>query len=58
VWSLYEDAVKRFAPVSTLIEWDDHIPPFETLEAERNRAAEVYESIVGSEARLSAAAGR
>ena len=58
VWSLYEDAVKRFAPVSTLIEWDDHIPPFEELEAERNRAAEVYDSIVGSQARLSAATAR
>ncbi|HKC23989.1 MAG TPA: DUF692 domain-containing protein [Thermoanaerobaculia bacterium] len=47
VWKLYEEAVRRFAPVSTLIEWDDRIPPFETLEAERNKAAAIYVEIAG-----------
>jgi len=42
VWSLYREAVQRFGPVTTLVEWDDHIPSFEELvaEAERARAAE------------------
>jgi uncharacterized protein len=42
VWDLYRSAVARFGRVSTLVEWDDHIPPFDALlaEAERARAAE------------------
>ena len=42
VWELYRSAVARFGRVSTLVEWDDHIPPFAELleEAERARAAE------------------
>jgi uncharacterized protein (UPF0276 family) len=42
VWSLYREAVRRFGPVPTLVEWDDHIPPLEDVlaEAERARAAE------------------
>ena len=47
VWDLYDAAVRRFAPVSTLVEWDDHIPPFETLEAERDAAANRYDMVVG-----------
>jgi uncharacterized protein (UPF0276 family) len=47
VWSLYEEAVARFAPVSTLVEWDDKLPPFERLEAERNLAAAIYARIAG-----------
>jgi uncharacterized protein len=42
VWELYRSAVRRFGRVSTLVEWDDRIPPFEDVlaEAERARAAE------------------
>jgi uncharacterized protein len=42
VWALYEDAVRRFGAVSTLVEWDDKIPELPRLleEAERTRAAE------------------
>jgi uncharacterized protein (UPF0276 family) len=47
VWALYEDAVKRFAPVSTLIEWDDKIPEWSGLEAERDQAEETYQRLVG-----------
>lgn len=39
VWELCDEAVARFGPVSTLVEWDDEIPPFERLEEERNAAA-------------------
>lgn len=42
VWDLYRAAVRRFGRVSTLIEWDDRLPPVEEVlaEAERARAAE------------------
>jgi uncharacterized protein (UPF0276 family) len=50
VWDLYRRAVARLGRVSTLIEWDDRIPDFETLlvEAERARAAEA-ETLGGPE---------
>ncbi|MEO7324394.1 MAG: DUF692 domain-containing protein [Dokdonella sp.] len=38
VWSLYEDALRRFGDVSTMIERDDHIPPLATLMAELDHA--------------------
>jgi uncharacterized protein (UPF0276 family) len=38
VWALYRDAVRRFGPLPTLVEWDDRIPPFEELVAEADRA--------------------
>ncbi|MGH0038424.1 MAG: DUF692 domain-containing protein [Myxococcota bacterium] len=38
VLALYARAVRRFGRVSTLIEWDDRLPPFERLEAEVERA--------------------
>ena len=42
VWELYRATIARLGRVSTLIEWDDHIPPWADLvaEAERARAAE------------------
>jgi len=42
VWALYRDAVRRFGRVSTLVEWDDHIPPLDEViaEAEKARAFE------------------
>jgi len=38
VWDLYQKALYRFGPVPTLIEWDDHIPPFPTLQSEAEKA--------------------
>jgi hypothetical protein len=45
VWDLYRAGVRRFGRISTLVEWDEHIPPFEDVlaEAERARAAEAEE---------------
>lgn len=34
VWSLYKDALRRFGPVATMIERDDHIPPLPELLSE------------------------
>jgi len=39
VWTLYQEALARFGPVPTLIEWDNNIPPLETLLEEARRAA-------------------
>jgi len=41
VWDLYDLAVRRFGPLSTLIEWDDRIPDFDRLRDEARRAAMV-----------------
>ncbi|MGD9868699.1 MAG: DUF692 domain-containing protein, partial [Hyphomicrobiales bacterium] len=38
VWELYDYALKRFGPVSTMIERDDDIPPFAELTAELDQA--------------------
>jgi uncharacterized protein (UPF0276 family) len=46
VWELYAAAVRRFGPLSTLIEWDDHIPELERLQAEAARAAAVAAAAV------------
>ena len=45
VWALYEDALRRFGPVSTLIEWDEHVPPLERLLEESTHAREVAERV-------------
>ncbi len=39
VWSLYREAVGRFGPRPTLIEWDTDIPPLDVLLAEASKAA-------------------
>jgi uncharacterized protein (UPF0276 family) len=38
VWLLYEQAIARFGPVPTLIEWDTDIPPLDVLVAEARKA--------------------
>jgi uncharacterized protein (UPF0276 family) len=38
VWALYTRALQKTGSVSTLIEWDDEIPPFEELAAEAEKA--------------------
>jgi uncharacterized protein (UPF0276 family) len=42
VWDLYRMALRRFGRVSTLVEWDEHIPELDVVcaEAERARAVE------------------
>ena len=41
VWALYARALGRFGAVPTLIEWDDAVPPLETLLAEAEKARKV-----------------
>jgi len=45
VWKLYAAAVRRFGRVSTLIEWDDRIPPFAALHAEALHARQIAETL-------------
>ena len=49
VWALFETAVRRLGPVSTLIEWDDRIPELETLAAEAARAREILARVAREE---------
>jgi uncharacterized protein (UPF0276 family) len=49
VWDLYESALRRLGPVSTLIEWDDQIPELETLAAEAARAREILTRVAREE---------
>lgn len=47
VWSLYADAIRRFGPVSTLIEWDDAIPSYDRLLEEVAQARKVLQDVAG-----------
>ncbi len=38
VWALYGRALQRTGPLPTLIEWDNDIPEFETLQTEADKA--------------------
>lgn len=44
VWALYQYAYGRFGEVSTLLEWDADIPPFDVVHAEALKAAEYRRS--------------
>lgn len=44
VWALYRDAIARFGPKPTLIEWDTDIPPLEVLLDEAAQAQAILES--------------
>ena len=43
VWELYRQAITRFGPQPTLIEWDNNIPPLAELVAESHRARRILE---------------
>ena len=48
VWALYGDAIRRFGPVSTLLERDEKIPPLAELVAEIGRARAVASTALTS----------
>lgn len=50
VWRLYGEALKRFGPVSTMIERDDNIPEFSVLFAELAHARSIAREMLGSSA--------
>lgn len=45
VWELYAEAVRRFGPVSTMIERDDNIPPLAEVVAELDQARAVAKAV-------------
>ncbi len=47
VWKLYVEAIRRFNPVSTLIERDDNIPPLLDMVAELQQARRIAEKTLG-----------
>jgi uncharacterized protein (UPF0276 family) len=47
VWQLYREAVRRFGPVSTLIERDDRIPELAEVAAEAEAARRIQREIDG-----------
>jgi uncharacterized protein (UPF0276 family) len=57
VWDLYRLAVQRFGRISTLIEWDDQIPPLDRLIAESRAAAAVEASALAPLVELHASGG-
>jgi uncharacterized protein (UPF0276 family) len=42
VWDLYRRALSLYGPVSTLIEWDENIPPFEHLSELASKARAIH----------------
>lgn len=46
VWILYEHAISKLGPVSTLIEWDDQIPSYARLVEEANHARRILERAI------------
>ena len=46
VWDLYRFATKHVGPVASLVEWDEDIPEWETLETESLRAREIQQSVI------------
>lgn len=55
VFDLYGEALRRFGPVSTMIERDDNIPPFAELVAELDRARMIAQNVLGDASRTRAA---
>ncbi len=53
VWTLYEAALKRFGPVSTMIERDDDIPPLADMMDELGRARTLAQKVLGPGLRAS-----
>lgn len=47
VWDLYAAAVRRLGDIPSLIEWDENIPPFETLMDEARKAEMIRRQVLG-----------
>jgi hypothetical protein len=58
VWDLYERTLRRLGAVSTLIEWDDHIPDWDELVAEATKARAILARVAAASAPRSHAGER
>ncbi|MGQ0650767.1 MAG: MNIO family bufferin maturase [Betaproteobacteria bacterium] len=43
VWALYREALRRFGPLPTVVEWDTDLPPLDVLLGESRRAQALME---------------
>lgn len=43
VWALYEEAIRRFGPMPTLIEWDNEVPTLAVLQDEAAHAQRILD---------------
>lgn len=50
VWDLYEQALARLGPVSSLVEWDEEVPSWETLRAQQQQASRRATAVLGPRA--------
>lgn len=50
VWDLYREVVARIGRVSTLVEWDEHIPAWSVLVAEADRARSIEHEVLARRA--------
>ena len=50
VWDLYAEALEHFGPVSTMIERDDRMPPFDELMQELNQARDIGNRVLSDAA--------
>ncbi|MBI3321313.1 MAG: DUF692 domain-containing protein [Candidatus Omnitrophica bacterium] len=48
VWALYRQALARWGPVTTLIEWDEDLPPFARLAEEAASARVILRDLCGT----------
>lgn len=51
VWQLYRDALTRWGPISSLVEWDEDVPAWEELRDEQRKAAAIAEQLLGARPR-------
>jgi len=49
VWQLYEQAIKRFGALPTLIEWDTNIPDLAVLLDEKSKAEAIISKVIRDE---------
>jgi uncharacterized protein (UPF0276 family) len=47
VWRLYTQALERFGPIPTLVEWDTNLPPLAVLLGEAAEAQELLNRVAG-----------
>jgi len=52
VWALHRLLLRRLGRVSTLVEWDDEVPPLDELVAQSQKAAEIEAEVLEEPGRL------
>lgn len=55
VWKLYAEALRRFGPVPTLVEWDNNLPSLDVLMSEAKKAENVKRETLSEGASADAA---